>query len=185
MLKLIRIILEASFWVFAAATALFAVSLVAAFTIHPAMGYITPAALVLLLPVAVQSVRAVRRRRGLTALSYVAQAVRLNLPLPYMIDAARLSERGALRRRLFELRELLEAGYPVGEALAEAVPEVPRRAVTLTSAGERLGRLPQTLARLVGEQQREADRPDTSAHTFYRSYPLVMSMCFVTILGLV
>src|SRR5688572_23773947 len=185
MLKLIRIILEASFWVFAAATALFAVGLVSAFTIHPAFGYITPAALVLLLPVAVQSVRAVRRRRGLTALSYVEQAVRLNLPLPQMMDAARRSEGGALRRRLFELRELLEAGYPVGEALAEGVPEVPRRAVTLTTVGERLGRLPQALARLVDEQRREADRPDTSAHTFHRSYPLLMSMFFITILAMI
>src|SRR5688500_5648404 len=146
MLKLIRILLEGSFWIFAAAAALFAVGLTAAFTIHPAFGYITPAMLALLLPVAVPAVRAAPRRRGRTALSYIEQAVRLTLPLPYMIEAARRSERGALRRRLTELRELLEAGYPVGEALAEGVPEVPRRAVTITAAGERLGRLPQALA---------------------------------------
>lgn len=185
MLKLIRILLEGAFWIFAAATALFAVGLAAGFLIAPVFGYITPLALVVLLPIAVQSVQAVRRRRGMTALSYIEQAVRLNLPLPRMVEAARRGERGALRRRLADLRELLEAGYPLGEAIAEAVPEVPRRDVALCLAGERLGRLPQTMARINDEHRRYASSHDFSATAFNRAYPLLMFLFVIGILALV
>src|SRR5688500_3762939 len=64
----------------------------------------TPAVVVLLIACAMIFVRTMRKRRGAQVLSYVEQAVRLNLPLPRMLWAAESSEHGPLRRRLRDVR---------------------------------------------------------------------------------
>lgn len=117
--------------------------------------------------------RQVRRYRGLVVLGYLEQATRMNLPLSDYLLAASCSERGKTARRLLGLRQLLNAGYDVGPALAEAVPEVPERVTGRVSAGERLGQLRRSLLQVVA-QERQKPMPLVDRAIFARSYPLFM-----------
>ena len=57
-------------------------------------------------------------------------------------------------------------------------------ATSLIEVGERIGRLPQALERLVHEQTADARR-DVAAVWFYRAYPIVMSLVLATVLSLI
>jgi type IV pilus assembly protein PilC len=127
---------------------------VAAFVVAIGFVAVSPILGIVFLPLAARVMETLRRRRGAIVLTYLEQAVRLNLPLPRMLYAAERSEKGKLARRLKGLRELLQSGVSVGMAVEEGVPEMPRRTVRLTEAGERMGRLGPTLTRLVAEDQR-------------------------------
>ena len=62
-------------------------------------------------------VRTIRRRRAMLILGYVEQAVRMNLPLSPMLDAAAASESGVLAYRLKALSYRLRCGEPLALAL--------------------------------------------------------------------
>ena len=117
--------------------------------------------------------RGVNRARAVAALNYLEQAVRLNLPLPQMMRAAELGERGAMRKRMRRLGELLEDGHGVAGALDHAAPGLPPRAIGLIVAGERNGRLASTLARLAVELRRPPQR-DPSRGILLRWYPPIL-----------
>jgi type II secretory pathway component PulF len=127
-------------------------------------------------------VRGVRRSRAVAALNYVEQAVRLNLPLPQMIQAAEAGERGGLRRRLVQLRQNLEDGHPVWASLDDALPALPPRALSLVAAAERNGRLASTLARLVRDLRRTPQR-DPSRAILLRWYPAMLLLTLTLALG--
>src|SRR5438046_1417003 len=143
------IIIEALFWIVAAAVLFGGATLVIGFLTAPSLGYAAGIAILVLLPTIVQTIKHVRRRRAAAILSYLEQAVRLNLPLPRMIYAAQLGERGRTALRLAALRQQLEEGYSLGVALQSAVPESDRRAVAKLDASERLGRLRHALHALI------------------------------------
>src|SRR3954462_2218545 len=90
----------------------------------PVLGYLAALAVLVLLPLITQIVTLIRRRRAAAVLSYVEQAVRLNLPLPRMLNAAQRSEHGRLASRLGEFRKRLEDAYPLGAALQTTIPEI-------------------------------------------------------------
>jgi type II secretory pathway component PulF len=90
-----------------------------------------------------------RWRRAATVVDFLEQAVRMNLPLPWMLHAAAAGERGALRVALLRVRDSLTEGRSVSDALAAALPELPLRDRELITVAERLGQLPQTLGYLV------------------------------------
>jgi type IV pilus assembly protein PilC len=184
MLRIVRVLLELAFWTVAAGVAMFALGLVLALGLGVPFGFLSPAVVLLMLPLIAKLMRTIRRRRGLMALSYLDQAVRLNLPLPRMLWAAQRSEGGRLGRRLHRLRLFVEQGYPIATALDEAVPEVTRRAVAIAGAAERVGRLPQALARLVDEERRRT-AGDAATSTFYHAYPIVMLLFVNAILGMI
>ena len=141
-----------------------------------------PLPVVLLLACGIMLVRTMRKRRGAQLLSYVEQAVRLNLPLPRMLRAAEDSEGGPLRSRLRSVREAVEAGAPLGIAMEVTVPEVPDRAVQLIKAAERLGRLPAVLRRLVLENRRPQD--NATSRILSVVYPIGIMTCLIIVLGL-
>jgi type II secretory pathway component PulF len=139
-----------------------------------------PVALLVLVSVAAV-LRSVRRGQAMAVLAYLEQAVRLNLPLPDLLTAAALAERGALRRRLMTLRHRLETGEPIGDGLARSLSGLPYRTVAMVQAAERSGCLAQVLRRVV-DQERSARRADSAARTdsssvlFFRWYPLVLAL---------
>ena len=184
LLRLIRYILEFAFWAFTAAVALFVVGMLVGVGLGPAFAYFGPLGLVLMLPLAAKIVHVVRRRRGRVVMSYLEQAVRLNLPLPRMLWAAQRSERGKTGYRLARLRQLLEDGYPVSEALEVAVPEVTPREVSLAAAGEQLGRLAPALARATSHYRRPDAATDPTTGMFYRVYPAVLVLFVGGVLGM-
>lgn len=154
-----------------------------AYMLIPLFGLLaTPAVVVLLIAGAMVFVRTMRKRRGAQVLSYIEQAVRLNLPLPRMLWAAESSEQGALRKRLRNVRLAVEAGVPVGIALEMLAPEVPDRSVQLIKASERLGRLPVTLRRLVRDNR--APERSATARILSTVYPIGIAMCLMLVLGL-
>jgi type II secretory pathway component PulF len=139
----------------------------------PVVGYSAPGAGILILVAFAVLGRSRRRTRALSAVNYLEQAVRLNLPLPAMLSAAQSAERGALHRRLGRLRNRIEAGFPLSVALRREIPGVPARTIGLLAAGEELGQLPLAMARIVRRPQ--PSRPANPAHSILlRWYPMTM-----------
>jgi type II secretory pathway component PulF len=123
--------------------------------------------------------RHTRRRRAMMVLGYLDQAVRLNLPLGRMLDAAAQSERGILGYRLAHLRDRIAAGEPMQQAIRVAVPEMPPRAVAMVGFGEQIGRLPQLLSHLTRgyvRDQRDSDRPGRLAWLYTLNVLLFLGM---------
>jgi type II secretory pathway component PulF len=101
-----------------------------------------------------------------------------------MLSAAQQSEPGKTGYRLDRLRRYLDEGYPVGEAIELAVPEVSRRAIALASAGEQVGQLAPALRRAVSEQRTTEPTFDPTTTVFYRIYPVVLILFVAAILGM-
>lgn len=139
----------------------------------PSLGYMAQADGLLILAALAVLIRNVRRNRVWIALNYLEQAVRLNLPLPAMIHAAEQVERPAVRRRLEALRNFLEEGAPVAAAVTRAMPATPQRVAGLIWAGERVGHLPQALARAVARNRSRLPANHAQA-IFVRWYPITM-----------
>lgn len=117
--------------------------------------------------------RLVRQKRGVAILTYVEQAVRLNLPLEAFIGAALNSERGAISLRLWRLRSNLLGGWHLADALGSAAPDIPHRIIKMLDAGERMGQLKVVLSRIVKREQQRRD-PLLDRYAFLRFYPLFM-----------
>lgn len=150
------------------------------YALSPALGGASPAFELLALAALLVAVRSARRNRALIAAGYLEQALRLNLPLPAMIRAAELSERGRLRRTLRELRTWVEMGAPVGTALERSMPGVPPRIVLVTHCAERLGQLPRALRQLLGEDRAPAERRAMQS-IMVRWYPIVMLVALAAV----
>jgi type IV pilus assembly protein PilC len=128
-------------------------------------------------------VEAVQNRRHVgQILAYIEQAVRLNLPLPQTLQAIATGEPGSMATHILRAKIALEQGEPLAVAL-EALPNFPARIIGLLAAAERVGRLPQVLARLV-DQRRARHRNDTRGPAwipFYRTYPFMVSIALIAV----
>jgi type IV pilus assembly protein PilC len=111
-----------------------------------------------------------RERQAMTVLSYVENAVRLNLPLDEMLFAAEQSEHGATRLMLMRVRQVLLRGMPVSVALETGAPEIPERMLRAITAGEQIGQLQPTLTRLVRTAYRNRPTQGDDSQPFYRFY---------------
>ncbi|HZZ43172.1 MAG TPA: type II secretion system F family protein [Tepidisphaeraceae bacterium] len=136
-------------------------------------GFLTPLLSFTLILLLASTVRDTRRRRALSALVYLEQAVRLNLPLTPLLASARLSERPGVARRLLHLEELLLAGSSVADAVDASLPELPPRTRRNIRSAERLGRLPTSLSRASRHDPSTPQFHDPTI-VFYRSYPLLL-----------
>src|SRR3954471_24046363 len=135
----------------------------------------SPAAGMLLLAALGATARGARRARATAVLGYVEQAVRLNLPLPPMLRAAAAGGESRLTRRAINrVRERLEDGYSVSDALSHSLPGLPAQSAALLLASERVGRLPQALGRALEPGRRLPSRRDASAAILLRWYPMVL-----------
>jgi type IV pilus assembly protein PilC len=120
------------------------------------------------------------RRRAIVVLSYLEQAVRLNLPLPAMLSAAAASEPPGTASSLRNLRDDLESGASIASALRQSTPAVGRRVTGLIDSAERLGQLPKTLRRIVHEiRHRRLD--DAIDISFLKTYPPVLAAAILSI----
>jgi type IV pilus assembly protein PilC len=144
------------------------------FGISPLLALASPVLIMIFFPELAGMSTRVRRQRGTMILSYLEQAVRLNLPLAGMLSAARQSEDGVMALRLLKLQKMLETGTSLETALRLEAPEVSRRVVSLIGAAERSGQLPQALARAIDEEQESPEQAERSA--FGRWYPLMMTL---------
>jgi type IV pilus assembly protein PilC len=117
--------------------------------------------------------RVIRQRRMLLILGNVEKAVRMQLPIPRMIQAAAQGERGLMRRRLLALHDRLDRGEPLDQALIHAVPEIPRGVARSIAAGQRLGCLDHVLDSILRRRSNEnnAYRPSVG---FYWAYPVIL-----------
>ncbi|HUO10254.1 MAG TPA: type II secretion system F family protein [Phycisphaerae bacterium] len=111
-----------------------------------------------------------RERRAMIVLGYIENAVRLNLPLDRFLEAAEASERGATRKMLAAIRQLLLRGVPIGAALEAGAPEIPERLIRAAAAGEQVGQLQPTLTRLVRAADRDRPTINEESEPFYRIY---------------
>ena len=169
-------------WLVAAVLALGAVAGLVWLVSSPAFAAVSPLLGVLLLVALGVFMRGLRRARAVAALNYLEQAVRLNLPLPPMIRAAEQGETGRMRKKLQRLRERLEEGLAVADALELSLPGLPARTLGLIDAAERNGRLASMLARLVQEHRRP-QRSDPTRAIFMRWYPVMLIVGLTAGLG--
>jgi type IV pilus assembly protein PilC len=123
------------------------------------------------------------RRYSADLLSALEQTVRLNLPLPQMLDRFAAGVRGSMSRKAIAARQALARGDSVAVVL-EMMPQFPRRLIPLIEVAERNGRLPQALSRVVG-QQRDAARRRARQAPLYRWYPLLIATATTVVVGLV
>ena len=147
------------------------------------MGRAAPLGGLLLVVALAMLMRGIRRKQGMLALNYVDHAVRQNLPLPAMLAAAEQAETGKIKQRLGRLRELIESGTPLSDALAHIFPGISARGIGLIGSGERLGRLPQALARVTREDQTPQPREPLNS-IYLRWYPLAMLLTLTVVGGL-
>ncbi|MDQ3440398.1 MAG: type II secretion system F family protein [Planctomycetota bacterium] len=180
----LRVIIEIIIWSVVGFLALVAVSGCLAMGFGPIFGWLSPLVVVFLFYLGLQITQTVRRRRGLMALSYVEQAVRLNLPLPRMLEAAERSESPRLRRRLERVRYLLGQGFPVAQALSDGVPEIPTRTAAAVHAAEVLGRLREGLRRALDDERAAAART-IGRVDIYRTYPMLMILAIASMISLI
>jgi type IV pilus assembly protein PilC len=142
--------------------------------------------IVLMFPFVSAAIASVRRRRATAVLGYVEQAVRLNLPLGPILNAAAVSERGPVAQRLRDLRQAVEGSLPIAPALAYAVPEMPARSIGLIQYGETVGSLPQTLDRLIhGEvsERQAVPHPDRSFARWYLPTLIFIAIACITMIS--
>lgn len=84
------------------------------------------------------------------AVTHLAMAARMNVPLHAAMEAAAMEERGRLRNILRRLAGSLAAGQSVAAALEGSVPACPGLVVSLVRAGERTGQLAPALSAAEG-----------------------------------
>jgi type II secretory pathway component PulF len=152
----------------------------------PILGYPFLLVAIALMPMLTAASRSVRRRRATSVLGYLQQAIRLNLPLNRFLAAASHSEKGRLSREIVELRHELESGTPLAVALAMSVPEMSERNIALIDYAEQMGRLPETLDRLVREQVGESRkvRENRMIVTWYPPILMIMGGAVVFMIDL-
>ena len=125
--------------------------------------------------------RRYRETRSVVVLTYVDNAMRLNLPLPAFLGAAQESERGGTRRLLSRVRSSLTAGYSVHAALAEALPDMPEGILRTLAAAEPLGQTRQALSRMLENQRRSGKLEREKRLPFYRFYPIGLAVVIMAL----
>ncbi|MEX1015314.1 MAG: type II secretion system F family protein [Phycisphaeraceae bacterium] len=185
-LRLAGVAVAAIFWMVVGGLTLFLLVLAMAvmgFLFGPLFTFGGPVGALLLLIMLGIAARRTRQRRAMLVLGQIEQAVRLNLPLPAMLSAAAASEDGIARQRLDRLQRAIESGLPVGEAVSTTVPELSRRTVALIEAGERVGQLPATLARLAEADRRERSMSGGPDAMFSWAYGMILVLVLMITLG--
>jgi type II secretory pathway component PulF len=124
-----------------------------------------------------------RQKNAAIVLTYVREAMRLNLPIPAFVRAGALGETGRVRDALFELESLLTHGAELSEALI-ATLTLPARAIDLLRAAARTGQLSQTLSQLTAETRTKLSE-DPSSPAFVRWYPAVLLLAISLVLWLI
>lgn len=135
-------------WSLAGGAVLVLLTGVFGFVLTPIAGVATPVVVLFAMLMVARIIKRGRQRRALTVVGYLEQAARLNLPLPQMLFAAQRSEQGCTSRRLADIRQAVEAGMPVAEALENYAPEVAWRDQQEIAVSERMGRLSTGLTRV-------------------------------------
>jgi type II secretory pathway component PulF len=141
---------------------------------------LSPIFLAIIVALVIDVTGSARRRRSMLVLSYVEQAVRLNLPFPQMLSAAAASEPRPTARLLTALRLELESGTDIADAFRRTNPAVGPRILALLDSAQRLGRLPQTLQRIFHEAaQRRLEDP--IERSFLATYPPILAAAILAI----
>lgn len=97
-----------------------------------------------------------RRRRAMLVLQGIDHALRMNAPLPTMLDAAAKSEASVVSDMLGSVSDSIAVGMPVADALEIARCGVSERVIGLIRASEESGRLQPQLERIITEERRVA-----------------------------
>jgi type II secretory pathway component PulF len=178
MIRILRIIL-------ATIGSLFIIGLLAALAVNalPLFLFLSPFFLCIIVALVASATGSAPRRRAMVVLSYLDQAVRLNLPLPPMLTAAAASEPHSTAKLLRSLRNNLESGMTIADSLRQAAPAVGRRKLALIDSAQRLGRLPQMLHRIINEN-RERRLEDPTERSFLSTYPPILAAVILTITGM-
>ena len=184
MLRILGVGLAAVFWMIAGAVALIGVSIVFAVMgiFIPFLHYPAPFMALFALLIGAKALNRVRRARAASVLSYTEQAVRLNLPVPAMLDAAAASESMGSARTLRHVAAAIRMGIPIDEAVARYVGAISGRSVELLRGAASIGRLP-TMLSGVAEEHRADERRGPTDDMLMWGYGLVVVTVMLWLLG--
>src|SRR5437764_9766141 len=123
-MRMLQNILELLFWSLMVGFLLVAIATVTGWALAPFLSYFSFIMVIVVVPLLVRMAVTIRRRTASSILSYLDQAIALNLPLPRFLFAAQRSEHGKTAYRLAVLRQRIEEGIPIAAALQFTAPEV-------------------------------------------------------------
>lgn len=135
------------------------------------MGMITCA---IVTTIAAGSIRAARRQRAITILTYCEQGIRLAMPLPEFLSAVAMNESRRMSRRLHAIVRTLLSPASLSDALDGELVELPRRVRELLRTAEVNGTLGPTLRRLLDESPTRSPETDD---------PAVMPLAYVAVMA--
>lgn len=123
-----------------------------------------------------------RRRRAVFILQCIEHTMRLNAPLPDMMNAASNGESRILSEKLRSLSGYIEGGMGVADAIGLAGCGVSDRAIRLIAAAEKSGRLQPQLHRIIDEERRTA-RGESLDSILMFVYPVACLILMLVMLG--
>ena len=123
------------------------------------------------------------RQGSIVTLSYLEQAMRMNLPLSRMLIAAQASEPRWIGLRIGRLRKQLDNGSSIADALRKAVPGTSARTVSMIAAAENIGQVGPELTRLVRDAE-DRQTNNIADRTFARSYPVIMCIVIFAVVSM-
>ena len=146
------------FWLLAGGLAIFLVTLVVGvlgmFVPFFLFGVGGPFGALLILVLAAKVTNRLREARAALVLGYIAQAVRLNMPVPAMLDASAASERWPSSTMLQRVADAVRGGASISDSIAQHVRAVSERQVSLLRSAERVGRLPAIMGEMVEDNRK-------------------------------
>jgi type II secretory pathway component PulF len=141
--------------------------------------------LVLLVVVRARVLSHSRARQATAVLTYVEQAVRLNLPLPEMLATQATAESRNVADRLDAMRAQINLGTPLEDALGAAIPEFSPAMIQSLGLAHRTGRLPQALRDLMARRRSVQSNSAPEPGIFYEAYPLAAMMMVAMVVFLI
>jgi type II secretory pathway component PulF len=121
-------------------------------------------------------------QRNTVILTYIEQAIRLNLPLNRALLAAEASEPRWIRSNLAKLRKQLDSGSSISAAIKNTLPGTSRRNLALLENAERVGQLGPELSFVL---QAHPSSQDALERSFLRTYPLTMIVVIIGIVSMI
>lgn len=114
------------------------------------------------------SIERARQRRAMRVLIHINHAIKANLPLVHVLDAASNSEQGQLAKRLDAVSRLIARGESISVAIKAAVPEFRPQQIRQLKAADHIGYLPQAIERLVEQMAHQHSHSITSTEPGWR-----------------
>jgi type II secretory pathway component PulF len=110
--------------------------------------------------------------------STIQSCMRQNLPLPMALEQASAGRNDKNSRILLKIKDWLVKGFPLSEAIKRGHPKCPRYALSMITAAEKIGHIPDALNIIQKDLIAKEDEAK-HIHPFDPTYPFVLLITIV------